>query len=777
MVWENTVIFSYYVIFILFSILPKKIKDSSIIFFGFLVLGTAILEGIHAMLYPGFYQLSLGLAVEYWIYARGLFAIGSFITVYLLNKKETPWFFKKALYSPLILSILLIILSLYIPDKIFYVEGKTTFLKSFLEILYACILFISSYLSRHVKPLPLGLFFAGLSNLTFTSYGENVFTNQFVVGHAFLVSSAVILVLGAMIEKVFIPFREMENLVCKYGGEIEDLYKKIINNESLFQKINKIQQLLIESNSIDELLKKLREMPKILDLSSQEDFVIFNKNKLIYKTKEELPEDINFYKNWNNIGILDTSIFYNGLEETNIETLRNILFNLKSRLQELILKKELNYSLEKIKQLDEYRVNFMRAISHELKTPLNVIYGNLQLMESGIYGDISHLEKPIEAIKTGVSRSKELIDNLIDLSRVETGRISVKSELIYFENLYQIIDNYRNLAKEKGLEFSFDFIGDSPFSSDYQILITIISNLLSNAVKYTEKGEIKGRLEVIKNKIIIEVKDTGKGIPSENIPRIFEPFFGERTLESSGLGLTIVKKFVELLKGSIHVESEVDKGSIFRVEMPRLIRPTSFEQKEHVQVLIIDQDKETRNLLKKTLKDFSIIEAENGEEGYIKALEHTPDVVITTLGLPDISGEELVKRLKEEPILKNTKFVFYTGARRRDLEEYFIEKGTDIREVVEKIKIIVGNKILLIYSENTKEYISLAERIFGKLNKEYVLREFYNLTINDLSFYDTFLILLTEEEFLSSEIILGNIDKLSGKRNIIFYVIRRNNKL
>lgn len=93
MVWENTVIFSYYVIFILFSILPKKKKRPFYHIFGYLVLGTAILEDIHAMLYPGFYQSTPGLAVEYWMYARGLFAIGSFITVYLLNKKEITLFF------------------------------------------------------------------------------------------------------------------------------------------------------------------------------------------------------------------------------------------------------------------------------------------------------------------------------------------------------------------------------------------------------------------------------------------------------------------------------------------------------------------------------------------------------------------------------------------------------------------------------------------------------------------------------------------------------------
>ena len=79
---------------------------------------------------------------------------------------------------------------------------------------------------------------------------------------------------------------------------------------------------MIDSNSIDELLKKLNEMPKILELNPQEDIVIFFKNKIIFKTKEDLPEDINFYKNWNNIGILDISIYYNGVEEINKKILR-----------------------------------------------------------------------------------------------------------------------------------------------------------------------------------------------------------------------------------------------------------------------------------------------------------------------------------------------------------------------------------------------------------------------------------------------------------------------
>ena len=154
-----------------------------------------------------------------------------------------------------------------------------------------------------------------------------------------------------MIEKVFIPFGELENLLEKYDVEVRDLYNKISNNEILFKKTDEIRQLLIDSNSIDELLKKLNNLPKILELNPQEDIVIFFKNRIIFKTKEDLPEDINFYKNWNNIGILDISIYYNGVEEINKKILRNILLSLHSRLQELILKKELNDSLEKNKTI------------------------------------------------------------------------------------------------------------------------------------------------------------------------------------------------------------------------------------------------------------------------------------------------------------------------------------------------------------------------------------------------------------------------------------------
>jgi uncharacterized protein YigA (DUF484 family) len=99
-----------------------------------------------------------------------------------------------------------------------------------------------------------------------------------------------------MIEKVFIPFRELENLLERYDVEVKDLYNKISNNEILFKKTDEIRQLLIDSNSIDELLKKLNEMPKILELNPQEDIVIFFKNKIIFKTKEDLPEDINFIR-------------------------------------------------------------------------------------------------------------------------------------------------------------------------------------------------------------------------------------------------------------------------------------------------------------------------------------------------------------------------------------------------------------------------------------------------------------------------------------------------
>lgn len=233
----------------------------------------------------------------------------------------------------------------------------------------------------------------------------------------------------------------------------------------------------------------------------------------------------------------------------------------------------------------------MRSISHELKTPLNVIQGNLQLAKLGVYGDVSHLSELLEEIESAVKRATQLINNLLDLSRIETKGFYVKVEPMRFEMFKQIMKEYEVLAQQKRLHFDFHFQGEEPFSGDFRILSTILSNLLSNAVKYTGCGEIKGFLHVRGDCIIIEVSDTGSGIPLELQEKIFEPFVSGES-GGSGLGLAIVKKFVDLLEGKITFTSNVWEGTTFHIEIPRVYRPSHYENKEHVNVLLMVDERD-----------------------------------------------------------------------------------------------------------------------------------------------------------------------------------------
>ncbi len=401
----------------------------------------------------------------------------------------------------------------------------------------------------------------------------------------------------------------------------------------------------------------------------------------------------------------------------------------------------------------------MRSISHELKTPLNVISGNVQLMNMGVYGSVEHLREPIEAIEEAVKRARLLVDNLLEYSRIEAGHFVVKSELISFSDLGPLVYEYKQLAFQKNLHFDFQFLGHEPFSADFMILSTIISNLLSNAIKYTEKGYVTGFIDVRDNKIVIEVKDSGKGIEKEKIPFIFDPFYSEsREKGLSGLGLAIVKRFIDILQGSIEVESTPGRGTRFRVELPRLRRPLTYEEKEHRQILLVDSDESIRKMLREVLKGYSVVEASCGAEGYLRALEHTPDLVVTSIGLRDISGEELVARLRDEPTLKETQYVLYTGATPREEGNIVFQKGMHVKELSSKLKLVMGRRILMVYfpsvSENLETVKKAVEesisRVVNVMSTNTILEE-------EVGIYDSFIVLSRKEEVARAAEIMEEI--------------------
>ncbi|MEM9268913.1 MAG: ATP-binding protein, partial [Pseudomonadota bacterium] len=229
--------------------------------------------------------------------------------------------------------------------------------------------------------------------------------------------------------------------------------------------------------------------------------------------------------------------------------------------------KALQEAKDKAEAANLAKTRYMSGLSHELRTPLNAIYGFAQLLEK---------DQKLEAWRpslTSIRRSSEhlagLIDGLLDIARIEAGRLEIMRDQINLRVLLkQVTSIFEEEARAKGIEFVVSTEGRLPtfVRSDEKRLRQIIINLLSNAIRYTEAGRVSLKL-IYRNEVaIVEVQDTGVGIPPQHLETMWRPFErGERRdVDGSGLGLTITKLLVEILGGDISVESTVGKGTTFR---------------------------------------------------------------------------------------------------------------------------------------------------------------------------------------------------------------------
>lgn len=226
---------------------------------------------------------------------------------------------------------------------------------------------------------------------------------------------------------------------------------------------------------------------------------------------------------------------------------------------------------KKLQEMEEFRVNFLRSISHEIKTPLNILYGNIQLFEMGVFGNSDTFSKPLKSMKEAIKRAMDLVEKLLALSRAESGALQVQLEAIDFSVLETVIAQYRTLAEQKHLDFSFQFTGVTPFLGDVNLWSSILSNLLSNAVKFCQQGTVQGIFHVDADWITFTVSDSGTGISEEFKSKIFLPFFTNHgAFSGTGLGLAMVKKMVEMMDGRITFQNNEEKGATFRVVVPQV---------------------------------------------------------------------------------------------------------------------------------------------------------------------------------------------------------------
>lgn len=315
---------------------------------------------------------------------------------------------------------------------------------------------------------------------------------------------------------------------------------------------------------------------------------------------------------------------------------------------------------------------FLATMSHELRTPLNAILGFSDLMRSDP-GSTARQRENLDIINLSGEHLLKLINDILDMAKIEAGQVALEIKPFDIGTLMRdITDMLRVRAEEKGLQLRLDQPPGFPrfIKGDEGKLRQVIVNLVGNAIKSTTQGGVTLRFAIRPNGdapwLAIEVKDSGIGINKADQARIFEPFVQvgrPATQKGTGLGLAIVREFVELMGGSVSVESEPNKGSLFRVELPvqfaeeaDVVSPELAKgrviglapgQPEY-RILIVEDQVENQLLLRRLLEDagFTVKLAENGAEGVELFQSFRPHFIWMDRRMPVMDGLEATRRIR-----------------------------------------------------------------------------------------------------------------------------------
>lgn len=336
-------------------------------------------------------------------------------------------------------------------------------------------------------------------------------------------------------------------------------------------------------------------------------------------------------------------------------------------------------------ELNNERIRFYTNITHELRTPLTLMIGPLEdILTSGTL-PIKEIGR-IKTIKNSADRLLNLVNQLLEFRRTETqNRRLCISKRNLADTVCEIGLKYKELNTNKEITISIKIPDNKDFNIYYdpEIIQIVLDNLVANALKYTDRGNIDISLNEFtrseKAYIVITVRDTGRGIGSEALPHIFERYYqekGNHQASGTGIGLALVKNLVILHEGEITVDSILGEGSVFKVY---LLRDNIYPQALHAEaeissdkvliqnsakeingteddstderpiVLIVEDNADIRQYIADILnKDFETVQAVNGQEGLDKALELTPDIIVTDIMMPEMDGIELCKQLRKD---------------------------------------------------------------------------------------------------------------------------------
>ncbi|MDB9514021.1 response regulator [Kamptonema animale CS-326] len=407
---------------------------------------------------------------------------------------------------------------------------------------------------------------------------------------------------------------------------------------------------------------------------------------------------------------------------------------------------------ERLLEADRLKTEFFQNISHEFRTPLTLTIGPLESAVS-LKQDLPYEQAAI-ALRNS-RRLLRLVNQLLDLQRLDAGKMQPSfrpTDLVGF--CRSTVESFRPYCEKKGINLVTQLEDCPPLYLDIERFDKVLYNLLSNAMKFTSSGgNITISLTNASSHCLLQVKDSGIGIRTEQIPYLFERFrqaegSASRSYEGSGLGLALVKELVEMHAGKISVESVYGEGSTFTVwlvkgstHLPadRLLEvPADFhsakaaveladveadmleeEEKQEVSiesdlvkaedkseklstVLVVDDNPDLRTYVARILRqaNFSVVLARNGAEGLEMAKSDDPDVIVTDLMMPVVSGLDLIRMIREDDLLKGTPVILLTAKADEDTRIEGVERGADAylskpfndRELLAEVRNLVALK-------------------------------------------------------------------------------------
>jgi PAS domain S-box-containing protein len=389
---------------------------------------------------------------------------------------------------------------------------------------------------------------------------------------------------------------------------------------------------------------------------------------------------------------------------------------------------------EALAAIDRSKTAFFSNVSHEFRTPLTLMLGPLDdiLTKENLSDDI---KEPLDAVHRNAVRLLKLVNNLLDYSRVEAGRAQAAyQQLDLAELTTDLASSFRSIIEKAGMTLCVDCQEISgQVYADRQMWEKIVLNLLSNAFKYTLEGSIRVSLKQEGNFVVLDLEDTGVGIPEKELPHMFERFHriensAGRTHEGTGIGLSLVHELVQLHGGTISVQSVEAEGSTFTVKIPlgrahlpqeqvlnkaknidstaltgafikeaytllqdQLSHPDvqstktaeSLEtqdvtQSKDTRILIVDDNADMRDYLRRLLDPyFTVVLAINGEDALVKIEDFPPDLVLSDIMMPVMDGTSMLKHIRANTVTTRLPVIFLSARAGEEARIFGLEAGAD----------------------------------------------------------------------------------------------------